>query len=62
MRRAARAVCPYCAESVDLTLDPGGASRQEYVEDCPVCCRPWVVVTRWDPSGRVDVELRRESD
>src|SRR5258705_412984 len=39
----ASVVCPYCAEPVELTLDPGGGSAQEYVEDCPVCCQPWRV-------------------
>lgn len=32
--------CPYCGEWIDLFVDPGGATRQEYIEDCSVCCRP----------------------
>lgn len=35
--------CPYCGEAVELLIDGGGGSRQQYVEDCPVCCRPWQV-------------------
>jgi len=35
--------CPYCGESVQLQIDTGGGPRQSYVEDCPVCCRPWQV-------------------
>jgi hypothetical protein len=35
--------CPYCGEAVDLDVDEGGGSSQSYVEDCPVCCRPWQV-------------------
>ena len=35
--------CPYCGEPVELQIDIGGGPRQEYVEDCPVCCRPWQV-------------------
>jgi len=35
--------CPYCGESVEIVLDPGSGTRQEYVEDCEVCCRPWQV-------------------
>lgn len=60
MTGLAHARCPYCGEAVELVVDPGGASRQEYVEDCPVCCRPWRVVVRWERSGGVRVELRRE--
>ena len=37
------ASCPYCGESVELSIDEGGGDRQSYVEDCPVCCQPWQV-------------------
>ena len=50
--------CPYCGAEVELVLDPGGAAEQEYVEDCEVCCRPWVVSVRWDGEGAAHVELR----
>ncbi len=49
--------CPYCAESVDITIDPGSGAVQEYVEDCPVCCNPWQVTIRYEASGAVDVTL-----
>lgn len=55
-------VCPYCATEVELTLDPGGASVQSYVEDCEVCCRPWYLTVRWDPAGQVQVEARTEAE
>lgn len=32
--------CPHCGEQVDTAPDPGGGLSQDYVEDCPVCCRP----------------------
>ena len=35
--------CPCCGEPVELLVDPGGGTHQEYVEDCEVCCRPWRV-------------------
>jgi hypothetical protein len=48
--------CPYCAEEVEITLDPGGGTDQEYVEDCEVCCRPWQVFVVYDNDQRyVDV-------
>ena len=31
--------CPYCWEEVSVLLDPS-ISRQTYIEDCEVCCRP----------------------
>ena len=49
-------LCPYCGEIVEIALDPGSGSRQEYVEDCQVCCRPWQVFVVYDNDQRyVDV-------
>jgi hypothetical protein len=31
--------CPYCGEGVEAVLDLS-AGDQQYIEDCPVCCRP----------------------
>jgi hypothetical protein len=40
-KRAAGAyTCPHCFEPVDTYPDPGGGLQQEYIEDCPLCCRP----------------------
>jgi hypothetical protein len=41
------ASCPYCGEAVEVTVDTGGGARQRYIEDCPVCCRPWQVEVVW---------------
>lgn len=34
-----RISCPFCGESVSITLDLS-AGGQSYVEDCQVCCQP----------------------
>lgn len=31
--------CPWCAEPIELPLDPGQPATT-LTEDCPVCCRP----------------------
>jgi len=31
--------CPYCGEEISMVLDTS-VSRQTYIEDCEVCCRP----------------------
>jgi transcription elongation factor Elf1 len=31
--------CPHCGEEISMLLDLS-VSRQSYVEDCEVCCRP----------------------
>ena len=39
--------CPYCSETVTISVDPGSGSVQDYVEDCEVCCNPWQVRVRF---------------
>lgn len=48
-------LCPHCGESVDTVPDPGGGSEQDYVEDCPVCCRANRIFARYsaDDDGYV---------
>ena len=48
-------VCPYCGEPNEVALDPGSGERQDYVEDCQVCCQPWRVVVEYHGDGSVDV-------
>jgi hypothetical protein len=49
-------VCPYCGEDVEIAVDPGGGSNQQYVEDCAVCCSPWMVHVRYS-DGDVEVSV-----
>lgn len=54
----ATVICPYCAETVDIAVDPGSGGSQDYVEDCPVCCQPWRVLVTFDGEGAARVELQ----
>jgi transposase-like protein len=54
--------CPYCGEDVELDVDESGGSRQSFVQDCPVCCRPWQVDVRLDPEDGWKATLRKEND
>jgi len=47
--------CPFCGEPVVITVDAGGGAVQEYVEDCQVCCNPWLVNVRYARDGTLDV-------
>ena len=49
--------CPYCGESSELFVDPGGGGTQEYVEDCEVCCQPWLVHVTFDGDGQPSVSV-----
>lgn len=55
-------MCPYCAESVEIALDPGGGADQEYVEDCEVCCRPWHVHVVFGGHGGAKVTISPEDE
>ena len=51
--------CPYCGETNEISLDPGSGNDQEYVEDCQVCCRPWLMHVRYTRDGTADIEVIR---
>lgn len=55
--------CPYCGEWIEIYVDPGGATRQDYIEDCSVCCRPIRIQARLDhESGEADIVGSAEDD
>lgn len=59
MDEGAVVLCPYCGQENAIALDWGGASQQEYEEDCQVCCRPWLVKVVLSYSGEVQVSVDR---
>ena len=54
--------CPYCGEEVEVVIDEGGGTEQSYVEDCPVCCRPWQVQVTGDPEAGWSATLRTSDE
>jgi transposase-like protein len=48
--------CPYCGAENEIALDPGSGPMQEYVEDCQVCCQPWVVTVTYGADGTARVD------
>ena len=61
--------CPYCGEWLEVFIDPS-VRRQQYIEDCQVCCRPITLTVTLGgldgPDGIDDgdahVEARTEED
>ncbi len=47
-------VCDACGEEIVVPIDLSAGESQEYVEDCPVCCRPNVIRVEVD-AGEVRV-------
>jgi hypothetical protein len=53
-------ICDSCGEEVVIPLDPSAGSSPEYVEDCPVCCRPNVMHVEIGGDGEVRGWAERE--
>ena len=53
-------VCDSCGEEIVIPLDLSAGNDQQYVEDCPVCCRPNVIHVNVDDDGVV--QLRSEGE
>lgn len=52
-------VCPFCGESEEIYVDPGGGEHQVYTEDCALCCHPRVVHVEPGDDGEPRVWLER---
>lgn len=48
-------VCASCGEEIVVPVDPTAGAFQEYVEDCPVCCRPHLLRVEIDRDGHVQL-------
>jgi hypothetical protein len=60
MRDEASYICDSCGEEIVIPLDPSAGERQQYVEDCPVCCHANVITVEFDEDG--DVRVWSESE
>jgi hypothetical protein len=40
--------CASCGEWNETSVDESAGSKQSYVEDCQVCCRPNVLTIWWE--------------
>ena len=50
--------CPYCGAPISMILEVM-PQRQEYIEDCEVCCNPIEITFKGDEFGLT--EFRAES-
>lgn len=53
--------CPYCGEQIGVLIDCS-EERQEYIEDCQVCCRPIRFQVSIAPDGGPEVEVFHENE
>jgi hypothetical protein len=45
--------CPFCGEKFEAVIDASFGDA-DYVEDCPVCCRPINMHLHTDENGEID--------
>jgi len=62
MHDEATYVCDGCGEEIVIPIDLSAGSIQEYVEDCPVCCRANVINVEIDEDGDVRAWAEPEQD
>ena len=53
-------VCDACGEEIVIPVDVSQGATQEYVEDCPVCCRANVIHVEIDDRQEVRAWAERE--
>lgn len=53
-------VCDSCGEEIVVPVDVSAGTRQDYVEDCPVCCHPMSLHIEIDGDGEARVEGEHE--
>ena len=52
--------CNSCGEEIVVPVDRSAGAEQEYVEDCPVCCCPHVLVVHVGRDGTITIDSRAE--
>ena len=62
MQNEAHYICDACGEKIVIPLDLSQGADQEYIEDCPVCCRANVIRVEIDADGRASVSAEPEQD
>ena len=53
--------CPYCGEQIEALVD-SSIRRQEYVEDCQVCCKPIMLSISIDDERGACIDARPETE
>ena len=55
-------ICDSCGEEIFIPLDLTQGSTQEYIEDCPICCRANIIHVELDDEGEARVWCEPEQD
>ncbi len=53
--------CPYCGETIDILID-GSETRQDYIEDCQVCCCPISIAVNINEQDEILVTAKHQNE
>ncbi len=53
--------CPYCGESIKILID-GSEARQNYIEDCQVCCCPITITVSINEQDDISVTVKHQNE
>ncbi len=45
-------LCPYCGVQLSTRLDVSGGKRQQFIQDCEICCRP-IQIEAWFEGDKI---------
>ncbi len=51
--------CPFCLEIMAVPTNIQDGLKQDFIEDCAVCCRPIRIVVEFDGDGESQVTVHR---
>ncbi len=57
MEQSERIQCPYCGQSMELSIDTSIA-EQRFTTDCEVCCRPFEVFAECEPGEILTLDVQ----
>ena len=57
----ANIICPNCGERITIVVDCS-ISRQVYIEDCEVCCRPITLEIGIGENNKINITARQENE
>lgn len=54
--------CPYCGESNSIEIYSSDGSKQNFIVDCEVCCRPIQIKATFDSDGKVSIDVKNDEE
>ena len=60
MQEEAEITCPFCGEPLTILLDLS-IPRQDYIEDCQVCCQPIRIAYSSEEGVLINLEAQQDT-